>query len=270
MAMIVDAHAQFGPSLDQAGVPFGALWPLAEARQLIELMDQAGIDRSVAFAPTWRGGDTFFDPEYERANDAIFQGVTEYPDRLIGFARVAPRYGARAVHELDRCFQQYGAVGLALDPEADAFSAMDRRLMTPLMERCAEHGAVVLFRCGFPPAQPGPVLTLAEAYPTVKFIIGHMGLRIGTDAASMARRYPNIYLETSLQTTSVLNAVLGSFDLDRLCFGSFAPFSIPLAEVRKIIALPRISPEQQEAILGGNLARMLNLTAPVDIGTKHQ
>lgn len=266
--MIIDSHAQFGPSLRDGRDRFGALWPIAEAWQLIELMDQAGIDQSVAFAPAWCGGDDFFDPEYRQANDIVFDGAVRYPDRLIGFARVAPRYGADAVRELDRCFREFDAAGLMLDPEADAFNPMDERLMIPLMERCAERCSVVLFKCGFPPAQPGPILPLAERFPAVRFILAHTSLRIGADAAIMARRCANIYLETSLQTLSVYKAIISSLDASRILFGSCTPFGIAKAEIRKVAALPSITPAQREAILGGNLKRLLSSRSNQSAGVK--
>jgi predicted TIM-barrel fold metal-dependent hydrolase len=146
-----------------------------------------------------------------------------------------------------------------LAPEADGFDLMDLRLMTPLMERCAERNAIAFFRCGFPPAQPAGLLPLAESYPGVKFIISNLGLRIGADAAAIAKRCPNVYLETSLQTASVIKAVLGSLDLSRVLFGSCAPFGIPQAEIKKVNALPKISDEQKRNVLGENLSRLLAL-----------
>ncbi len=255
--MILDAHSQFGPSLVHSRDPFGPLWKLADGAQLLALMDKAAIDRSLCFAPLWCGGDAFYDPEYRQANDVVFEGVAKSSGRLVGLARVSPRYGARAVAELDRCFSSYDAKGIMLDPEADGFALTDMRLMAPLMERCAERKAIAFFRCGFPPAQPAGLLPLAETYPGVRFIISNLGLRIGADAAAIAKRCPNVYLETSLQTASVIRAVLGSLDLERVLFGSNAPFGIPQAEIKKVNALPKISDEHKRNVLGENLSRLL-------------
>lgn len=256
--MIFDAHSQFGPSLTHSRDPFGPLWRLANATQLLALMDKAGIERSLCFAPLWCGGDDFHDPEYQRANDIIFEGVAQSPGRLVGLARVSPRYGAQAVAELDRCMSSYDTKGIMLDPEADGFSLMDMRIMAPLMERCAQRNAIAFVRCGFPPAQPAGLLPLAESYPGVRFIISNLGLRIGADAAAIAKRCRNVYLETSLQTASVIKAVLGSLDLNRVLFGSCAPFGIPEAEIKKVNALPKISEEQKRNVLGENMSRLLD------------
>lgn len=262
---IIDAHTQFGPSLAHRRDPFGALWALSEARQLVGLMDEAGIDRAVTFAPAWCGGDDFFDPEYQQANDAVFRGVREYPERLIGFARVNPRYGAQAARELDRCFRDHEAKGLALDPEADGFLASDLRVSIPLVEQCRDRRAPVFVRCGFPPAQPGPMLPLAERFPEVSFIIGHMGLRVGQDAMRMAQRLPNVFLETSLQTASLLHTAINAVGVGRLLFGSAVPYGIPRAELRKITARKDIPADHQALILGGNMGRILGLREASDL-----
>ena len=44
--------------------------------------------------PRWIGGEVF-DPNYEKANIAIADAVKKHPDRLIGFGRVNPNWGAR-------------------------------------------------------------------------------------------------------------------------------------------------------------------------------
>ena len=103
-------------------------------------MDRVGIDRALASAPKWVGGSAgsdFVDPNYERANAEIAQGVINFPARFIGIARVNPKFGSRAVAELRRCVTEYGFRGLYLNNESEGFTYGDRALMDPLLDVCA-------------------------------------------------------------------------------------------------------------------------------------
>jgi len=64
---------------------FQTLYGAAEAkmvgaRQLVQMLDEEGVDRAVAFGFPWMEAD-----HYRRNNDYVLEAVARYPDRLTGF-----------------------------------------------------------------------------------------------------------------------------------------------------------------------------------------
>ncbi|MBI4278223.1 MAG: amidohydrolase [Armatimonadetes bacterium] len=252
--MIIDAHAHFGPGL-RSTAPFGPLFDIPNGRSLIGRMNRTGIQRAVAFAPRWQGG-AFIDPDYRKANAAIARGVKRYPDRLVGFARVNPKFGKKAAAELERCFTQYGFCGLKLDPETEAFSPLDLDLLGPLMEICQARGAPVLMHTSFHPAQPLQSLELIDAFPKINFILGHMGYRIVSDAVITAEAARNVYLETSGNMPSYIARTVKRMGAERMLFGTDMPFTDPKLEVDRLQSLG-LTPAQMDRIFSGTLLELL-------------
>lgn len=261
---MIDAHCHLGPGLRAQG-PFGPLFDAETPERLFELIDGLGIDRSIVFAPSWQGGpagEDFIDPGYELANEAIAAAVRDHPGRLIGFARVNPKNGSRAVRELRRCFDEYGLVGLKLDNEADGFHPTDLELLAPLIEICVQHRAPILVHTGFHPCEPLIFLPLAQAYPQLPVILGHMGGRILIDAVITAQHAPNVYLETSGQMPGYIARAVKAVGADRVIFGTDIPFNIPAVEAKRIKSVG-LSDEDLTKVTESNIAKILRLGSAV-------
>ena len=102
MTPIVDAHTHVEevPELGWEDSP----------EKLLPLLDAAGISRAVIMgyteAPAVNPG----------ALEYLAGVVAQYPDRLVGFARLHPNYGEEAVRLLDRAITELGMKGLKLHP----------------------------------------------------------------------------------------------------------------------------------------------------------
>ncbi len=226
-------------------------------------MDRARIDQAVVFAPSWQGGadgTDFIDPNYEQANAAIAEGVRTHGDRLIGFARVNPKYGSKAVDELKRCFEDYGFRGLHLNNTNEWFMALHTQLTSPLLELCAERAAPVNIHTWFFPSQAYPWVAAIEAFPQVKFILAHAGYRQHPDALILAERFSNVYLETSLQLPLTVRKLIDGIGASRVLFGSNTPYSFADAEVGAMEALG-LRKEDLACVLGDNAAQILGLVS---------
>ena len=264
--MNFDAHTHFGPGL-AADHPMGPVLNGVTAADLVSHLDQAGIERAIAFAPSWQGGsrgEDFIDPNYQRANAAIAEGARSYPDRLVGFARVNPKFGSQAVKELERCFVEYGFRGLHLNNTHEWFSPLHVKLLSPLLERCEAHGAPVSVHTWFYPSQAYPWIELVEAFPKVRFIFAHAGYRQWTDAVIVAERAVNVYLETSLQLPATVKKLIDQLGPDRVLFGSNAPFSYADIELRALGDLG-LNAVDLAKVRGENLAGLLGLPAGVPV-----
>ena len=256
--MIVDCFTQVGAGL--ANHRTQLLQPLTDtssADGLLAALDRAGIDRAVAFAPRWVGGDVV-DPTYEAGNRAVSEAVHRFPQRLIGYARVNPNYGPAAVAEFEHCCRDYGFRGLMLDPEWENFTPSDRHLVYPLLETARGFGVPVLFNSGYAPAEPALFWRVADDFPELPIVLGHMGGRLTVDAVLVAERAPNVYLESS-DNMYRLGTMAKRIGVERVLFGSNTPFSSPEAEMYKITVRKDLSTAQKDLILGGNAARLHGL-----------
>jgi predicted TIM-barrel fold metal-dependent hydrolase len=254
--LIIDAHTHMGPMFDDRPGMFAG----THATDILDLMDSAGIDLACTFPPLWQG-PVVIDPTFEQANAAIARETAAHRDRLLHFARVDPNFGEKALAEMDRCKEEYGCVGIKLHPSTEHFLPSNLRLMGPIFERCADWNWPVFFHAGYyPTCQPALFVPLAEEFPTVPIILAHIAYGHPADAIVVARRCPNIYLETSSNSTTVtMRQVFESIGPRQFVYGSDLPFSDPKDVLAKIRAVPGTTEEDLELILGGNMLRMLDL-----------
>ena len=261
--MIIDAHVQFGPGL-RTDSPFQPALKASSADDIVALLDKTGIDRALVSPPRWFGGTPghdFIDPNYEQANAAIAEGVRRHPGRLVGVARVNPKFGSQAVVELEKCLATYGCRGLHLDNESEAFSYQDIKLLAPLVEVCAGRGVPVFVYTWVTPSQPVQLILLARAFPTVNFIMVHSGWRLTIDAMIAAKGAKNLHFETSHAGSSLAREVAKQFGIERVVFGSAAPYALPNVELERVRRWGGLDPAQLDLVLGGNIARLTGLVA---------
>jgi predicted TIM-barrel fold metal-dependent hydrolase len=236
----------------------------SSADELVALLDRTGIDRALASPPRWFGGtpgNDFVDPNYEQANAAIADGVRRHPRRLVGVARVNPKFGSRAVAELEKCLTAYSCRGLHLDNESEAFSYQDLKLLAPLVEVCAAYGVPVFVYTWVTPSQPVQLILLARAFPTTNFIMVHSGWRLTVDAMIAAKGAKNLHFETSHAGSSLAREVAKQFGIERVVFGSAAPYALPDVELDRVRRWGGLDPAQLELVLGGNITRLAGLAA---------
>jgi hypothetical protein len=116
------------------------LLDLGEGR--IEEMDKAGIDKAIV-SLTAPGVD-HFDPVVGTAmarsvNDELAAAVNRYPDRLMGFAALAPKDPQAAAAELERCVKDLGFRGWMTHSNfGDSY--IDERRYWPILAKAEELG----------------------------------------------------------------------------------------------------------------------------------
>src|SRR5262245_51981829 len=87
---------------------------------LLSEMDEAGVERAVLHAEYVYG-----DPRDWNTRTA--EAVRRHPDRFVGIGTVDPGDSRTAVSEAQRCFQEYGFLGINLQPCYSSVPANDRR-----------------------------------------------------------------------------------------------------------------------------------------------
>lgn len=259
--MIIDGHTQFGPAL-RTGAPLRPPLKAFTADELVANLDRANIDKAIVFAPDWLGSTTFdfIDPNYEQANAAIAEGAKAHPNRLIPFARVAPKFGSRAKAELDRCLAS-GFRGLFVSNVAEGFSYRDVKLLAPLLESCAARGVPIMVYTWLAPSQPLHLIDLARAFPTVNIILAHSGKEMLGDPLAIAEYAENVYFETSLTGARTTPTIMRRFGAGKVIFGSNTPYGLPEVELQRITRWGQLSDAQLKQVLGANIARLVGLAA---------
>jgi uncharacterized protein len=242
--MIIDSHTH----VDEAPT-YGWFDP---PEMIIRLLDEAEIDRAVVM--TYRDAPG----AEERVIEYIADAVQRYPDRLIGYARMNPRYGDEAVELFDRAIREYGMRGLKLHPVSYVMHPASEPTLA-LIRQAATLGVPTLFHCGDEEfSLPLQVAEAAEAVPEASIILGHMGGYFHVkDAIRVARRHPNLILETSaMPYPAMIREAVEAIGVDRVLFASDGPGCDPLLEVQKVLRAG-LAAADEEAIFRGNIERLL-------------
>jgi predicted TIM-barrel fold metal-dependent hydrolase len=236
--LVIDAHCHAG-----RGEAMSAPWTTrADVEVTLRHMKEAGIHRTVIFPIN--------NPDYERPNREIAEICRRHQGKFIGFAKHDPqteagRIGAMLRHEVE----QLGLKGLKLHrlPTREVLDAVTD-LRIPIL---------------YHPEKVANFHLIASEYPRVPLIMAHLGNFASRDwtehvaAIDIARRYPNVYLETSsVVFFRFLEMAAREAGPDKLIFGSDGPELDSRVELHKIKLL-KLRPAEEAKVLGGNLQRLL-------------
>ncbi|HEY5142827.1 MAG TPA: amidohydrolase family protein [Solirubrobacteraceae bacterium] len=239
-------------------IPPGGL-PL---RHTIEALDGGGVEVGVLSA--WHG------PQGPLiTNDEVAAFVAEHPGRLVGAAAVDLADPVGAVRELRRCVEDLGFRALRAIPWLWGFPPNDRRYY-PLYVACVELGIPFCTQVG----HTGPLRTsetgrpipyiddVALDFPDLVIVGGHIGYPWTEEMIALARKYPNVYIDTSAYTTRryppELVAYLRGGGRRKVLFGSNWPMIAPQAALADLTAL-ELDDEATELFLDGNARRIFGL-----------
>jgi predicted TIM-barrel fold metal-dependent hydrolase len=160
-------------------------------------MDAGGVD--VGLISAWHGPDGVL-----ISNEEVAGWVARAPGRLAGVAAVDLRDPVRAVRELRRCVTELGFKALRVVPWLWELPPNDRRYY-PLFAECVELGVPFCTQVGHTgplrsseTGRPIPYLDdVALDFPDLVIVAGHIGYPWTEEMVSLARKYPNVHIDTS-------------------------------------------------------------------------
>jgi predicted TIM-barrel fold metal-dependent hydrolase len=213
--------------------------------------------------------------DYRELNDRLAAAVHDHPEELAcGFACVDPRDGMRALREVDRAVNELGLRGIVFEPGFLGISPLDRRCY-PVYAKCAELGTPVGLHTGINFSSHGPleyerpilIDRIAGDFPELTIICHHGGWPWPHEAAAVAWKHKNVYLEFGAIAPRYQAAGAGGgwgdiahlMDTvlrDQVLFGTDWPmlrYDRAFAE----IDLLGLRDESRAAYLGGNAQRLL-------------
>ncbi|MEM2875712.1 MAG: amidohydrolase family protein [Candidatus Bathyarchaeia archaeon] len=221
------------------------------AEDLIREMDRCGVDMACV-----SGGG--FPHEINLMNERVLEAVNSYPDRLIGFVRLSPKFND-VLEDLDYYVRDKGFKGIKLHPNQDGFCLLREPVLEQIYERAAKHRVPVLIHSGTEPwSVAGQFADQAEMFPDVTFIMAHSGLRNDKHVIESARRVENLILETSIGGVTPPKR-LGR---DRVVYGSDWPTTSMRSEVQEVFdnwRAGQLTEEETRDVLGETMARILGV-----------
>ena len=228
----------------------------------LEAMDAGKMD--VGLLSAWYG------PEGPLiSNDEVADLVARAPDRLVGVASVDLRHPVDAVRELRRCVEELGFKALRILPWLWGAPPNDRRYY-PLYVACVELGVPFCTQVGHTgplrtseTGRPIPYLDdVALDFPDLVIVAGHIGYPWTEEMIALARKYPNVYIDTSAYTVKRYPASLVEYMRggggNKVMFGSNYPMLTPQQAIADLPAL-KLEQEAEALFLGGNARTVFGL-----------
>lgn len=186
--------------------------------------------------------------------------------RFMAFASVSP-YDPDKENKLKAQIEQ-GCAGLKLHPvlqnappdHPGYFEILEifRKYKMPVLF----HSGIVAYYITYQPrrygyGEPLKFEKLIKAFPDIPIVMGHMGIQQGDQVIDLARKYDNIFADSSNQRLSMLKKALPAFGKDRLMFGSDWPTSRQMIPIRIGMKLTKGDPEFQEKFFSKNAQGLL-------------
>jgi uncharacterized protein len=262
--MIIDAHCHVWP--DHIAARVIATRPAGmDARHdgtidgLRRTMDATGIDMAMCL------GVANIAAHVERTNEFI-GGIDR--GRFIPFGTVHP---GLSIERNLQSLRSNGIRGVKLHPLFQTLSLGDPRVVE-LLAALAEHSVVVITHAGAggdqeanERAAPRHLRAVIDALPGLTLIACHFGGYRRIDEAQELIVGTSAFLETSWPPRlsafdpERLKQIIALHGADRIVYGSDWPMTDPAAEIAALRALD-LPPETERAILGENLAKILDLS----------
>jgi predicted TIM-barrel fold metal-dependent hydrolase len=177
--------------------------------EVMVLLDEAGIERSLITGfDEWSSVRETFIP-----NELVAGLAERHPERFIPFAGVDLLKGMDAVRELEHWIGDRGFRGLSLRPFMIGLAADDRRYY-PLYAKCVELGVPLSIHTSAnwttvsasDLGHPRHLDTVAADFPELRIVMSHAGYPWVLEAALLAWKHPNVYLELAAHRPRYLTA----------------------------------------------------------------
>lgn len=242
--MIIDAHVHIATNENEN--------PRARVENVLKKMDENNIDKVVCFP---------FSSGLEKQKK-LTELIEPYKDRFIQLAFVNPN-DSDAREQLLYCLDELGCKGVKLHPWFGNFSVANIELLRPLFEILNERRLYAVIHCTSEDYRVHPLMfeRLGNEFPNVIIQMAHMGeVMAGEYAIDVAKRVPNVYLDTAITSFMAVVHVLEECP-DKVFMGCDFPFYQFEMEIQKQKMASEESGKlkEMEMIMGGNFARVFKL-----------
>jgi hypothetical protein len=261
---IIDAHAHLH------------IGPDCTPKKLIRFMDNAGVEKSAAFASAIRHG---------MSTERLVKRIAPYQDRLFGVAAVSPEQPAfqPPFAQVDEWLESGAIRAIKFYTGYEHFYPADVRLR-PYLDLLVKHKRPAIFHSGdtvcwaggakLKYAHPLHVDDLATEMPELKIIIAHLGSPWIPDSAQVCYKNKNVYSDCSgfvyggfkkhhrklfreyWERFDAITEAAGPRGKSKILFGTDWPISdhVPYVEM-----VERLAGKHRDAVFHGNAEKLFGL-----------
>ena len=170
-------------------------------------------------------------------NKKLSQYVNKYKNKMVGFAVVQPNEDKISTNNLQSITEKIGLKGIVLYCSDCGMHPAHSRTMR-LYESAQELGLPIFFHNAsfsikmsavLDYAQPYLLDEVAREFPSLKIIIGNMGVPFIEQTLSMIAKHENVYSDLTIKPKNIwqtYNTVVAAYEyevMDKLLFGSGFP-----------------------------------------------
>ena len=240
------------------------------AAQYIEMMDRAGIERTLLCAQ--RSGDIRIQGSAHMPTDYIAGICRAHPDRYSGLIGVDPSRIMESLAEIEHAVRELGFVGAHLYPHW--FDAEpDAAKYYPFYAKCCELGVPIMLQVGHclvyntsrklpTVGRPMCLDRIAIDFPDLVLIGMHIGYPWTEEMISVAWKHPNVYIGLDAYAPKhwpeATRHYMNTFGQDKVLFGTDWPVVDPERAMSDVAAM-EWRPEAKRKVLRDNSARIFGL-----------
>lgn len=221
--------------------------------KLIASAEKTGTDTLICSLPLTH--ERHCSPELVRkANDYVFQAMKMHPDKIMGMCFIDPGNVREALHEIDRCVNDYGMVGVKMYHQY----FLNDPVQYPVIEKCIDLHIPLLMHAGKvtrTPATDQPHLSngvhfaeVAQRYPEADLIMAHIGgggdwywqlkaiapyRNIATDMSGSV--YDRDIMEQAVAYLGADRILFGTDGSTGMCVGKILGCDIPVEDKKTIL-----------------------------------
>lgn len=240
---------------------------IAAADDLVQSMDEAGIDSSVALGIGWKNRDLCLGH-----NDYMIESHHKYGKKIIPFCSVQPMEGDSSYYEIERCVKA-GIAGIGeLRPDLQGLLDKDISVWNPVMEAARKWDLPVLIHSSEPVghsyAGKGEVslqylYRLLCAFADIKIVLAHWGggMIFYSLMPEMTKTLMNTYFDTAatsfLYRPEIFTTAFKLAGKEKVLFGSDYPLISHSRAIKYLYSL-NLQSDELEAITEDNASALLS------------
>ncbi len=236
---IIDVHAHYGKWF----IPTNK----NSIKDTLEIMRKNNIERAIL------SSSLAIIYNFVEGNRELSKVIEGYKN-LFGYIFLNPNYIQLSLKEMNKYLSRENFVGLKLYSNGYINQPLNceghRRFLQLLAEDYPEKG-VILFHCWF--QSVSQLIELAKEFPTLKFIMGHMGGIEWREAVEKAKEVKNLYLEicSGYPLRNKIEDAVEAVGVQRVLFGSDMTLLDPGSSLGMVLDA-EIPSEKKERILYKN------------------
>ena len=196
-------------------------------------------------------------------------GAAKMDARIEAFGAVYPKpWGPKIEAELERQVTEHRIKAIKYHPVFQMLAPDDPDMMK-LFEWCQARDMLVYAHTGYTgkeprfmreKSEPERFAVPLEAFPKLRIVFAHTGVRRVDQALEVARRFEDrVWLEISGQAVPAISYILQRYNTEKVMFGSDWPFyPLSVAIARSLVATESC-PNVREKFFAGNAKRLFGL-----------